>query len=107
MAVPDADASDLLKEILGPLLDDFKYWFERSVKLLERDDLDRRDRPGGPPEHDGHRHRHPSRRLHGGDDVLVRPLTGDHAPSQMTFSTAFGTFSFISCMTIDRQSECT
>ncbi|MEO0853020.1 MAG: DUF2605 domain-containing protein [Cyanobacteria bacterium J06648_11] len=40
MAMPDADAGDLLKEILGPLLDDFKYWFARSVKLLERDDLE-------------------------------------------------------------------
>ncbi|MEM6446866.1 MAG: DUF2605 domain-containing protein [Cyanobacteria bacterium J06642_2] len=39
----DADASDisgLLKDILGPLLEDFKYWFARSVRLLEERQLD-------------------------------------------------------------------
>lgn len=44
MAMSDAsDANDvtgLLKEILGPLLEDFKYWFGRSVRLLEERELD-------------------------------------------------------------------
>ncbi|MEE3717702.1 DUF2605 domain-containing protein [Tumidithrix elongata RA019] len=32
--------SDLLKQILEPLLEDFRYWFERSQDLLEREKLE-------------------------------------------------------------------
>ena len=31
--------SELLKTILEPLLDDFQYWFARSRKLLENEDI--------------------------------------------------------------------
>ncbi len=31
--------SDLLKEILSPLLADFHYWFDRSQQLLEQESL--------------------------------------------------------------------
>ena len=30
---------ELLKQVLEPLLDDFKYWFERSLNLLESETL--------------------------------------------------------------------
>ena len=30
---------ELLKQVLEPLLDDFLYWFERSLKLLEDQDM--------------------------------------------------------------------
>ncbi len=30
---------ELLKQVLEPLLDDFLYWFERSLKLLEAERL--------------------------------------------------------------------
>ena len=30
---------ELLKQVLEPLLDDFLYWFERSLKLLETERL--------------------------------------------------------------------
>ncbi len=33
------DKSKLLAEILGPLLDDYHYWFDRSQKLLEQQQL--------------------------------------------------------------------
>ncbi|CAN1213239.1 DUF2605 domain-containing protein [Tumidithrix helvetica PCC 7403] len=32
--------SDLLKQLLEPLLEDFRYWFERSQELLEREKLE-------------------------------------------------------------------
>jgi hypothetical protein len=32
--------SDLLKHLLEPLLEDFRYWFERSEQLLERENLE-------------------------------------------------------------------
>jgi len=31
--------SELLKAILEPLLEDFNYWFERSTKLLETEEI--------------------------------------------------------------------
>ena len=30
---------ELLKQVLEPLLDDFLYWFERSLKLLETETM--------------------------------------------------------------------
>ncbi|VEP14495.1 conserved hypothetical protein [Hyella patelloides LEGE 07179] len=30
---------ELLKQVLEPLLDDFQYWFERSLNLLESEKL--------------------------------------------------------------------
>ena len=31
--------SELLKALLEPLLEDFNYWFERSTKLLETEEI--------------------------------------------------------------------
>jgi Protein of unknown function (DUF2605) len=31
--------SELLKSLLEPLLEDFKYWFERSATLLETEEI--------------------------------------------------------------------
>jgi hypothetical protein len=31
--------SELLKSLLEPLLEDFKYWFERSINLLETEEI--------------------------------------------------------------------
>ena len=39
MLSPNLPESDLLKAILQPLLDDFEYWFERSSRLLETEDM--------------------------------------------------------------------
>ena len=35
--MPDDQA--LLKKVLAPLLDDFSYWFERSLSALEKEQL--------------------------------------------------------------------
>jgi len=40
MVNPKLPEEDLLKAILEPLLDDFKYWFERSRVLLETKKID-------------------------------------------------------------------
>ncbi|MGQ9837351.1 MAG: DUF2605 domain-containing protein [Cyanobacteriota bacterium] len=32
--------AELLQEILGPLLEDYHYWFERSRRFLEEETLD-------------------------------------------------------------------
>lgn len=40
MVNPKLPEEDLLKAILEPLLDDFKYWFERSRVLLETKEID-------------------------------------------------------------------
>lgn len=32
--------AELLKQILGPLLEDYRYWFERSQTLLEKERLE-------------------------------------------------------------------
>jgi hypothetical protein len=40
MVNPKLPEEDLLKAILEPLLDDFKYWFERSRQLLETKEID-------------------------------------------------------------------
>lgn len=39
MTVPSGNAS-LLQQVLTPLLEDFRYWFERSLSLLESARLD-------------------------------------------------------------------
>jgi uncharacterized membrane protein YccC len=39
MTVPSANAR-LLQQVLTPLLEDFRYWFERSLRLLESEKLD-------------------------------------------------------------------
>ena len=39
MVNPNPSESELLKTILEPLLDDFQYWFARSRKLLENEDI--------------------------------------------------------------------
>ncbi|MEM1239014.1 MAG: DUF2605 domain-containing protein [Cyanobacteria bacterium P01_H01_bin.26] len=36
----DAPESELMKSVLQPLLEDFQYWFGRSVSLLESEDID-------------------------------------------------------------------
>lgn len=33
------DRSELLGQILGPLLEDYRYWFDRSRRLLEAEPL--------------------------------------------------------------------
>ncbi|MGK7909161.1 MAG: DUF2605 domain-containing protein [Synechococcus sp.] len=38
MAEPDS--KQILKELLGPLLEDFHYWFGKSVTLLEDNQID-------------------------------------------------------------------
>ena len=35
MTISPASDSELLKAVLGPLLEDFQYWFSRSRALLE------------------------------------------------------------------------
>ena len=40
MVNPKPPEADLLKAILKPLLDDFKYWFERARQLLETEEID-------------------------------------------------------------------
>lgn len=32
--------SELLREILGPLLEDYRYWFERSRRFLQEETLE-------------------------------------------------------------------
>ncbi|MEN9224450.1 MAG: DUF2605 domain-containing protein [Thermostichus sp. HHBFW_bins_43] len=32
--------AELLQEILGPLLEDYRYWFERSRRFLQEEKLD-------------------------------------------------------------------
>ncbi|MDY6940351.1 MAG: DUF2605 domain-containing protein [Cyanobacteriota bacterium] len=39
MVNPNPSESELLKTILEPLLDDFEYWFARSRKLLENEEI--------------------------------------------------------------------
>lgn len=39
MINPQIPESELLKHLLEPLLDDFRYWFERSQNLLETEKL--------------------------------------------------------------------
>ncbi|NEP50551.1 MAG: DUF2605 domain-containing protein [Moorea sp. SIO3C2] len=39
MDQPQASTPELLKTILEPLLVDFDYWFERSLSLLETEDI--------------------------------------------------------------------
>lgn len=36
---PPSSDSDLLKEVLAPLLEDFEYWFRRSRLLLEHETI--------------------------------------------------------------------
>lgn len=38
MNYPNSDP-DLLKSLLEPLLEDFRYWFEQSQQLLEMNDI--------------------------------------------------------------------
>ncbi len=40
MPNPNSSESNLLKELLEPLLDDFQYWFQRSRSLLETHTID-------------------------------------------------------------------
>jgi Protein of unknown function (DUF2605) len=39
MLTPDLPDPELLKTILEPLLEDFQYWFARSRKLLETEQI--------------------------------------------------------------------
>jgi hypothetical protein len=39
MTFSDSTDSELLKSILEPLLEDFQYWFERSLTFLESNDI--------------------------------------------------------------------
>ena len=36
----NAPESELMKAVLTPLLDDFQYWFSRSINLLESETID-------------------------------------------------------------------
>ncbi|NEP42339.1 MAG: DUF2605 domain-containing protein [Okeania sp. SIO2H7] len=40
MVNPKLPEPELLKAILEPLLEDFRYWFERSRQLLEEEEID-------------------------------------------------------------------
>lgn len=40
MTSPNPAESELLKNLLEPLLEDFQYWFDRSQTLLETENLD-------------------------------------------------------------------
>jgi hypothetical protein len=40
MNISPTPESDLLKHLLEPLLEDFRYWFERSQELLEGQNLE-------------------------------------------------------------------
>ncbi len=40
MPDPNSPETDLLRELLEPLLDDFQYWFQRSRSLLETHTID-------------------------------------------------------------------
>ncbi|MDF0554567.1 DUF2605 domain-containing protein [Kamptonema sp. UHCC 0994] len=39
MVNPNLPETKLLKALLQPLLEDFQYWFERSVNLLENEEI--------------------------------------------------------------------
>lgn len=39
MSNPNLPDSDLLKTLLEPLLEDFQFWFERSRRLLEDEEI--------------------------------------------------------------------
>ena len=39
MLTPNLPEPELLKAILQPLLDDFLYWFDRSRRLLQTEDV--------------------------------------------------------------------
>lgn len=39
MAFSDSTDPELLKSILEPLLEDFQYWFERSLTFLKTNDI--------------------------------------------------------------------
>ncbi|XZN90823.1 MAG: DUF2605 domain-containing protein [Microcoleus sp.] len=39
MLNPDLPEAELLKSLLQPLLEDFKYWFARSATLLETEEI--------------------------------------------------------------------
>lgn len=40
MTNPNPEESELLKNVLEPLLEDFQYWFGRSQTLLETEKID-------------------------------------------------------------------
>ena len=39
MSDPNTPEPALIKAVLGPLLDDFQYWFDRSITLLKSEDI--------------------------------------------------------------------
>lgn len=39
MLSPNLPEPDLLRQVLQPLLEDFQYWFERSHRLLQTEDI--------------------------------------------------------------------
>ncbi|MEM6253501.1 MAG: DUF2605 domain-containing protein [Cyanobacteria bacterium P01_D01_bin.156] len=40
MSSSNAPETQLMKAVLGPLLDDFQHWFGRSITLLEAETID-------------------------------------------------------------------